>query len=134
MKWTKWTTCCNFMLYFFCLQVSIINILLVRCSYKSALRSISLVKFWQKKHFRMKNVRIKCGWNWHRQSISSTFYSRVFHTKVLLYESAFVLLPKPKRARKMLMKLTPTVNFINVLHAHFLYKFLAPKYRQQTRA
>jgi len=27
----------------------------------------------------------------------------------------------------MLLKLTPVVNFINVLRVHFLYKILAPK-------
>jgi len=32
-----------------------------------------------------------------------------------------------KAASKMLVKLTPVVNFINVLRAHFLYKILAPK-------
>jgi hypothetical protein len=32
-----------------------------------------------------------------------------------------------KSAPKMLMKLTPSVDFINVLQSHFLYKVLAPE-------
>jgi len=31
-------------------------------------------------------------------------------------------------AHKMLVKLAKGVNFINVFHAHFLYKILAPSY------
>jgi len=59
-----------------------------------------------------------------------------------LYKSAFftkILLPTPKRtwkklqnyllyekiAQKTLMKLTPAINFINILRSHFSYKFFA---------
>ncbi len=46
--------------------VNFINVLRARFSYET---SYSLVKFWQKRHFRTKNVRIKCWWNLHLWAI-----------------------------------------------------------------
>jgi hypothetical protein len=54
-------------------------------------------------------------------SISSTFYACNFRTKALF--SSYVLAKKAllckKCVHKMLMKLTPGVNFINILHKAF---------------
>ncbi len=46
--------------------VNFINVLHVRFSYET---SYALVKFWQKRHFRMKNARVKCWWNGHLWAI-----------------------------------------------------------------
>jgi len=40
--------------------VNYIYILCTRFLYKSALHSFSLVMFWRKKHFRTKNMHVKC--------------------------------------------------------------------------
>ena len=64
-------------------------------------------------------------------SISSIFYKQLFHMNV--FYSAFFYLQlsfvifgqknfSAKAARKMLVKLTTGVNFINILHKSFLYK------------
>ncbi len=45
-------------------SVNFINILCVPFSYKIASCSFSQVTFWQNKHFRAKNVQVKCWWNW----------------------------------------------------------------------
>jgi len=42
------------------------------------IKSFFLVAFWLWTNFRTKNARVKCWWNWHLESISSTFYPRVF--------------------------------------------------------
>jgi len=57
-------------------------------------------------------------------SISSMFYVQIFRTNVV-FSTYFLALLKnsyEKCARKTLMKLTPGVNFINILQAHFLYE------------
>jgi len=53
-------------------------------------------------------------------SISSTFYVVVFHTKVL-------------RARKMLMKLTKGVDFINIYARDFRTKFWRQKFQPKVQ-
>ncbi len=73
---------------------------------------IFLVTFWLCQKNCTKNMLVECWWNWRQESISSSFYSRIFHTKVLFLPKS----PKPKRnkrkaaeltfERKMLMKLT----------------------------
>ncbi len=58
-------------------------------------------------------------------------FTRVFLYKILKKQKYFSLvtflakkaLSYEKRARKMLMKLTPSDNFINVKRANFLYEF-----------
>jgi hypothetical protein len=40
--------------------VNFINILFARFLYESDSRSFCLVTFWQKKHLRTKNARLKC--------------------------------------------------------------------------
>ena len=79
--------------------------------YKAKLK---LKKSWAK-YFCTSKVSIKCWWNWHQVSISSTFFARIFRTKCR-FDSFFLVtctlkkLPKrhsyEKRARKTLMKLT----------------------------
>ncbi len=58
-------------------------------------------------------------------SISSTFCVRIFRTNIVF--SSYVWLGAKnsyeKRAQKTLMKLTPVVNFINILHTNFSYKW-----------
>jgi len=56
--------------------VNFINLLHARFSYKSALRSFSLITFWQKKHFPMKNARLKCWWNWLQKVLCRYFVTR----------------------------------------------------------
>jgi len=69
-------------------------------------------------------------------SISSTIYKQLFsaqipkaqkrHSQVV---SLFALSGSAhiKAACRMLIKLTPVVDFINIFRVHFLYKMLAPK-------
>ncbi len=46
-------------------------------------KAFFLVKFWLWTNFCSKNTCVKHWWNWHLESISSTFYSIIFCTKVL---------------------------------------------------
>ncbi len=57
--------------------VNLINILCARFLYKILFGSFFLVTFWQKKHFCMKKVRIKCWWNWHLEVIDECESSRI---------------------------------------------------------
>jgi len=73
------------------------------------------------------NARIKCWWNRWQVSISSTFDSCIFRTKGIFCQNVTreglheALLYK-KCARKMLMKLTVSANFINVVLQQLLSK------------
>jgi len=40
-----------------------------------------------KSTFDTKEARVKCWWKWHLWSISSTFYTRIFFTKVLFCQN-----------------------------------------------
>jgi hypothetical protein len=67
--------CCQFHLHF---RSSFCAYILSQKNYKAKL----LVKKSQEKHFVQKAVQKNCWWNWHLLSISSTFYPRLFRTKV----------------------------------------------------
>jgi len=63
--------------------------------------------------------------------ISPTFYEQLLHTKIskaqsqsAIREKVQNLLSYKKRARKMLVKLTPGVNVTNILQAAFLFEFV----------
>jgi len=56
----------------------------------------------------MRKLLVKCWWNWHLESISSTFNARFFRTKVFFLLSFWLCnFFVQKRSGKMLMKLTP---------------------------
>ena len=76
----------------------------------------------------LKAVQITSVW----LSISPIFYKQLFHTKVICapfmcLQFGFVIFWRKdfgaKAAHKMLVKLTPGVNFIKFLHAAFLISF-----------
>jgi len=71
--------------------VIFINAKRTNVMYKIAFQQLFLLTCYCQKDVHMKNALIKCWWNWYLQSISSTFFARVFRTNFL---------PKPKRNYK----------------------------------
>jgi len=63
--------------------VNFINISRARFGFGKSTKALS----YKILHFRMKNTRVKCWWNWLPVSISSTFYANIFHTKVLFCQN-----------------------------------------------
>ncbi len=63
---------------------------------QSALRSFSLVTIWQIKHFRKKNVLVKCWWNWHQEDLSAV-YLQTLDTR--LHTSKKNSCPQPQSSR-----------------------------------
>jgi hypothetical protein len=62
------------------------------------------------------------------QHFTLKFFAQKFiQSQTLSREKLPKRLSYKKGMQKMLMKLTPALNFINVLQAHFLFKILAPK-------
>ncbi len=94
--------------------VNFINIKRARFSYEFWRQSQNVTR---KKDVRTKNSYVKLWWNWRLVSISSTFGVQIFSTNVFFYVNVKKLPRRrsyEKRARMMLMKLTPGVDFINV--------------------
>ncbi len=52
------------------------------------------------KHFRTKKLLIKCWWNWHLWSISSTLYCHIFCTKVLRASFFYEHVTREKLAKR----------------------------------
>jgi len=74
---------------------------------------------------------MKLCWNMLQVTISSTFYARIWHpyfgakklqSQMKVEKSCSICFRTKKRLHKMLMKLTPVVNFINIFCAHFSYE------------
>ncbi len=57
-----------------------------------------------------------------KKSFKWYIYAELINHKILFCRYFETKISYEKRERKMLMKLTTGVNFINILHAHFLYK------------
>jgi len=80
---------------------------------------LSLVMFQLCNFWRQNIDRVKCWCNGHLGSISPTFFACIFCTNIF-FSSYVLFCSYEKRAWKTLVKLTPGLNFINVLCTTFM--------------
>ena len=115
--------------------VNIINIIIAPYATiflrQKKLQSQNITRESCKKHFCNKNTCVKCLWNQHLVSISWTLYAHIFHTNFFPKQNVTRHVTREKLpnqrsyekfVRKMLMKLTPVVNFINILCEYFFVR------------
>ncbi len=96
------------------LGVNFINVFTYKCFVQTSFWLLFLVTFWLWRKICTKNEHKKCWWNWPQipKARKNTVKPSVF----------FCASAQVKAECKMLMTLTPAVNFINIKRAIFLYK------------